>query len=150
MMTKDLISVVMSNYNTDELYLRASIESILNQTYKNFEFIIVDDCSSDNSVSVIESYDDKRIKLIKNPKNMGLTKSLNIAIKAAKGEFIARMDADDISLPQRFEKQVEFLTQNPEYIACGTAIKILGSHKEGKIISRTIPDVETFRIYLLF
>ncbi len=149
-MTKDLISVVMSNYNTDELYLRASIESILNQTYENFEFIIVDDCSTDNSLNVIESYSDKRIKLIKNKQNMGLTKSLNIAIKEAKGEFIARMDADDISLPQRFEKQVEFLTSNHKYIACGTAIKIIGGHKEGKIIHRTIPDIETFRIYLLF
>ncbi len=149
-MTKSLISVVMSNYNTDESYLRASIESILNQTYKNFEFIIVDDCSTDNSVNVIESYTDKRIKLIKNKENMGLTKSLNIAIKSAKGEFIARMDADDISLPQRFEKQVEFLTHNPEFIACGTAIKIIGGQKEGKIIRRTIPDIETFRIYLLF
>ncbi len=149
-MTKDLISVVMSNYNTDEAYLRASIESILNQNYKNFEFIIVDDCSSDNSVSVIESYSDKRIRLIRNQKNMGLTKSLNVAINDAKGEFIARMDADDIALPQRFEKQVDFLRKNPEHIACGTAIKILGSHKDGKIISRTIPDVETFRIYLLF
>lgn len=149
-MTENLISVVMSNYNTDELYLRASIESILNQTYENFEFIIVDDCSCDNSVAVIESYGDKRIKLIKNKENMGITKSLNIAIKAAKGEFIARMDADDIALPQRFEKQVEFLTQNPEYIACGTAIKILGGNQDGKIIHRTIPDIETFRIYLLF
>lgn len=149
-MIKDLISVVMSNYNTDELYLRASIESILNQTYENFEFIIVDDCSANNSIEVIESYNDKRIKLIRNKKNMGLTKSLNVAIKAAKGEFIARMDADDIALSERFKKQVEFLKQNPEYIACGTAIKILGGHKEGKIIRRPITDNESFRIYLLF
>ena len=149
-MTKDLISVVMSNYNTDESYLRASIESVLNQTYENIEFIIVDDCSNNNSVNVIESYSDKRIKLIKNPKNMGLTKSLNIAIKIANGEFIARMDADDISLSQRFEKQVEFLRSNPEYIACGTAIKIIGGPEEGKIIYRNIPDIETYRIYLLF
>ncbi len=149
-MTKDLISVVMSNYNTNELFLRASIESILNQTYENFEFIIVDDCSTDNSVDVIESYNDKRIKLIKNKENMGLTKSLNIAIRAAKGEFIARMDADDISLPQRFEKQVEFLKQNPEYIACGTAIKVFGGQEKEKIICRTIPDIESFRIHLLF
>lgn len=149
-MTKDLISVVMSNYNTDESYLRASIESVLNQTYENFEFIIVDDCSTNNSVAVIESYSDKRIKLIKNKENMGITKSLNIAIKSASGEFIARMDADDISLSQRFEKQVEFLKLNPKYIACGTAIKIIGGYEDGKIICRTIPDNETFRIYLLF
>ena len=149
-MTKDLISVVMSNYNTDEFFLRASIESILNQTYENFEFIIVDDCSTNKSVDVIKSYNDKRIKLIQNPQNMGLTKSLNIAIRNANGEFVARMDADDISLPERFEKQIEFLKLNSEYIACGTAIKIIGGDKEGKIIYRPIPDIETFRIYLLF
>ena len=149
-MTKDLVSVIMSNYNTDETYLRKSIDSILSQTYENFEFIIVDDCSTNNSVEIIESYNDCRIKLIKNEQNIGITKSLNIAIKNANGEFIARMDADDISLAQRFEKQVEFLTRNPEYIACGTAIEIIGSHEEGKIIYRKIPDIETFRIYLLF
>lgn len=149
-MTKNLVSVIMSNYNTDESYLRTSIESILNQTYKNFEFIIVDDCSTNNSVNIIESYGDKRIKLIKNKENIGLTKSLNIALKSADGEFVARMDADDISLPQRFEKQVEFLKLNPKYIACGTAIKIIGGREEGKIICRTIPDIEAFRIYLLF
>lgn len=150
MMTKDLISVVMSNYNTEEAYLRAAIESVLNQTYENFEFIIVDDCSTNNSVDVIESYKDNRIKLIKNKKNMGITKSLNVALRNASGEFVARMDADDVSLSQRFEKQVEFLAKNPEYIACGTAIKIIGGQDEGKIIHRTIPDIETFRIYLLF
>ncbi len=149
-MTKDLISVVMSNYNTEETYLRTAIESVLNQSYKNFEFIIVDDCSTNNSVDIIESYDDARIKLIKNKENMGITKSLNVALRNASGGFVARMDADDISLPQRFEKQVEFLSQNPEYIVCGTAIKIIGGQKEGKIIHRTIPDIETFRIYLLF
>ena len=149
-MTKDLISVVMSNFNTDESYLRASIESVLNQTYENFEFIIVDDCSTNNSVDIIETYKDSRIRLIKNKENLGLTKSLNVALEVACGEYIARMDADDICLPQRFEKQVEFLSHNPEYIACGTAIKVIGGQQEGKIIHRIIPDIETFRIYLLF
>ena len=68
--------------------------------------------------------------MIKNKENIGLTKSLNIALKSADGEFVARMDADDISLPQRFEKQVEFLKLNPKYIACGTAIKIIGGREE--------------------
>lgn len=149
-MIKDLISVVMSNYNTDEAYLRTAIESVLNQTYKNFEFIIVDDCSTDNSLEIIKSYKDERIVILENEENMGITKSLNRGLRVAKGEFVARMDADDICLPERFEQQVEFLTRNPEYIACGTAIEFIGGQKEGRIICRTIPDIETHRIYLLF
>lgn len=149
-MTKDLISVIMSNYNTEESYLRSAIDSVLNQTYGNFEFIIVDDCSTDNSLEIIKSYKDERIVILENEENIGITKSLNRGLRVAKGEFVARMDADDICLPERFEKQVEFLTRNPEYIACGTAIEIIGEHKKGKIICRTIPDIETFRIYLLF
>jgi len=150
MMTKNLISVVMSNYNTEDAYLRTAIESVLNQTYENFEFIIVDDCSTNNSLEIIKSYKDERIIVLENEKNIGITKSLNRGLKIAKGEFVARMDADDICLPERFEKQVEFLSRNPEYIACGTAIEIVGGNKEGKIIHRNIPDIETFRIYLLF
>jgi len=149
-MTKNLISVVMSNYNTEDAYLRTAIESVLNQTYENFEFIIVDDCSTNNSLEIIKSYKDERIIVLENEKNIGITKSLNRGLKIAKGEFVARMDADDICLPERFEKKVEFLSRNPEYIACGTAIEIVGGNKEGKIIHRNIPDIETFRIYLLF
>ena len=94
----------MTNYNTPEEYLRQAIDSILDQTYKNFEFIIVDDASTDNSLSVIESYKDKRVITLKNEENIGLTNSLNRALEVCKGEFIARMDSDDISEPIRFEK----------------------------------------------
>ena len=150
---KDLISVIMSNYNTDEEYLRAAIESVLNQTYENFEFIIVDDCSTNNSIEVIESYRDSRIRLIKNEENLGLTKSLNVALKTARGQYIARMDADDVCLPQRFEKQVLFLSQNPEYIVCGTAAEFVGvwqKYNSKKVIFREIPEKEEYRIRLLF
>ncbi|MBO5360740.1 MAG: glycosyltransferase family 2 protein [Clostridia bacterium] len=150
---KDLVSVIMSNYNTDEEYLRASIESVLNQTYENFEFIIIDDCSTNNSVEIIESYRDSRIRLIKNKENLGLTKSLNVALKVARGEYIARMDADDVCLPQRFEKQVLFLSQNPEYIVCGTAAEFVGvwqKYNSQKVIFRKIPEKEEYRIRLLF
>ena len=102
-----LVSVVMPNYNTEEEYLRSAIESILNQTYSNFEFIIIDDGSTNDSVSIIESYDDERIVLIKNTENQGVTRSLNIALDHCKGDYIARMDSDDVSFPNRFEKQVE-------------------------------------------
>ena len=150
---KDLVSVIMSNYNTDEEYLRASIESVLNQTYENFEFIIIDDCSTNNSVEIIESYRDSRIRLIKNKENLGLTKSLNVALKVARGEYIARMDADDVCLPQRFKKQVLFLSQNPEYIVCGTAAEFVGKwqkYNSQKVIFRKIPEKEEYRIRLLF
>lgn len=107
-----LISVVMSVYN-GEKYLVEAIESILNQTYKNFEFIIVNDGSKDNSVEIIKNYmkKDNRIVLI-DRENKGLPYSLNEGISIAKGEYIARMDADDISMPKRFEKQIDFMQKN--------------------------------------
>ncbi len=150
---KDLVSVIMSNYNTPEEYLRASIESILNQTYQNFEFIIVDDCSTDNSLSIIESYTDDRIKIIRNSQNLGITKSLNRALAVARGEFVARMDADDISLETRFAKQVEFLKNHPNHIVCGTGVRLIGDWQtkhNDEFVCRLIPDKETYQIHLLF
>ena len=132
-----LISVIMSVFN-EEKYLQESIESILNQTYKDFEFIIVNDGSFHGTGEILRSYKDPRIRLINNEKNIGLTKSLNKAIKIAQGEYIVRQDADDISLPQRLEKQVEFLEKNPE-------IKVLGTFgykidKYGDILTKqTLP-----------
>ena len=104
------ISVAMGVYN-GEKFISEAIESILNQTYADFEFIICDDGSEDHSVDIIKRYMklDKRIVLLQNEKNLGLAASLNRCILVAKGEFIARMDADDISLNDRFEKQVIYL-----------------------------------------
>ncbi len=150
---KPLISVIMSNYNTSEEYLRASVESVLSQNYENFEFIIVDDCSTDNSLEIIKSYTDKRITILVNEQNLGITKSLNRGLSAAKGEYIARMDADDICLPERFEKQVEFLRKNPQVIACGTGVELIGDWQERhskQYLCREIPERELFGIYLLF
>lgn len=150
---KGLISVIMSNYNTPEEYLREAIESILNQTYSDFEFIIVDDCSTDNSLDIIESYNDPRIVLIKNEENMGLTKSINRAIQAAKGEFLARMDADDISLPERFQKQINYMAEHPSLLVCGTWGELFGSGSgkyANKLIEKTVPEKDTFQINLLF
>lgn len=150
---KGLISVIMSNYNTPEEYLREAVESILNQTYSNFEFIIVDDCSTDKSLEIIESYKDPRIFIIKNEVNMGITKSLNRALKAATGEFVARMDADDICLPERFEKQVKFLKQNQEVIVCGTWVELFGNGADAyneKYSRKILPEKELLQINLLF
>lgn len=110
-----MISVIMSTYKEDEKLLRESIESILNQSYKNFEYIIILD-NPDNDVhkSVIEEYalKDDRIHFYINEKNMGLTDSLNRGLSLCHGEYIARMDADDISLPDRLERQMKYLEKN--------------------------------------
>lgn len=109
------ISVLMAVYNESETYLRAAMESILNQTFSNFEFIIVNDCSDAATVRILNEYvlSDNRIVLIDNKKNIGLTKSLNKALKKAKGKYIARMDSDDISIKERFEKQFFYMERHP-------------------------------------
>lgn len=118
---KPLVSVVMPVYNSEK-YIKESIDSILAQTYSNFEFIIVYDKSTDKTLDIIKSYQDERIKII-NGDNCGLAAALNKGILSSKGKYIARMDSDDISLPERFEKQVEYLENNPE-------ISLLGSWQE--------------------
>ncbi len=114
MITKPEISVLMSMYNEQSLYLHQSIKSIINQTFTNFEFIIINDSSNKQTSSILKNYaqKDARIVLLKNKKNVGLTKSLNIGIKKARGLFIARMDSDDISLPHRLTEQISYLKNN--------------------------------------
>lgn len=110
-----MISIIMSTYKEEENLLRESIESILNQTYKDFEFIIILDYPDNNlHKKIIEEYSkiDNRIRFFVNEKNLGLTGSLNRGLSLAKGEYIARMDADDISLPYRLERQLEYIKKN--------------------------------------
>ena len=106
------ISVIMSVFNGSK-FLADAIQSILNQTFKEFELIIIDDGSTDNSLNIIRSFEsgDSRIKVI-SKLNEGLAKSLNAAISASQGDFIARMDADDISYKNRLEKQYEYMQKN--------------------------------------
>ena len=106
-------------------FLIKSVASILRQTHRNFELIIVDDASTDDSANYIKGLKDKRVRLITNKKNLGLAESLNIAIKSAKGEFIARMDADDVSLPNRLKEQVFFLNKHPKIDLCGTWVDLI-------------------------
>jgi glycosyltransferase involved in cell wall biosynthesis len=103
----------MSVYN-EETYLAESIKSILNQTFNNFEFLIIDDCSTDKTKTILEIYakKDRRIKLFFNTENMGLTENLNKLILLSKGQYLARMDADDISFSTRFEEQYKLITSN--------------------------------------
>lgn len=117
------ISVVMPVYNTQEEYLREAIESILNQTFNDFEFIIINDCSTDENVEkIICSYNDERIIYLKNEQNMGVAATLNVGLEHASGKYIARMDADDVSFENRFEVQHKFLEENPQYQLCSTRI----------------------------
>lgn len=122
------ITVIMPIYNCD-LYVKEAIDSILNQTFSDFEFIIIDDASTDNTVSIVKKYNDLRIKLIEKEKNSGYTNSLNYGLSIAKGEYIARMDGDDISFPERFEKQIDFLDKNLDVVVCGSFFKIIGTDK---------------------
>lgn len=119
------ISVIMSVYN-GESYLKDSIDSILNQTFNDFQFIIVNDNSNDSSKEIILSYADERIIYLENKQNIGLASSLNKAIKKAKGIFIARMDDDDIAYADRFRLQVDFLESNPKIGIVGTYANLIG------------------------
>ena len=116
-----LVTVLMSVYNCEE-YLKAAIDSILSQTFTDFEFIILDDGSSDGSVKIVKDYEsrDSRIVLIQNDINLGLAASLNKGILAAKGKYIARQDADDLSAPNRLALQVEYAIANPDVDVIGT------------------------------
>jgi glycosyltransferase involved in cell wall biosynthesis len=119
------ITVLMPVYNC-ELYVREAVESILNQTYTDFELLIIDDASTDTTASIVRTYNDSRIQLIEKPVNTGYTNSLNQGLKIAKGKYIARMDGDDSCKPDRFSKQVAYLNAHPETVLCATAFKVIG------------------------
>ncbi len=111
-MTK--ISVLMPVYKTPEKYLREAIESVLNQTFTDFEFLILDDCPEDNRQEIVMSYKDERIKYLQNDSNMGISASRNKLIDLSHGEYLAVMDHDDICLPDRFSKEVDYLDKHPK------------------------------------
>lgn len=120
------VTILMGVYN-GEKYLQPSMESMLAQSFSDFEFLIINDGSTDRSKEIIQGYTDSRIRYIENEQNLGLSATLNKGIELADGEYIARMDCDDISLPQRLEKQVAFLDQHPEVGIVGTWAQVLGS-----------------------
>ncbi len=132
------ISVLMSVYN-GEKYVANAVDSILNQTYTDIEFIVIDDGSSDTTLKILAEYKDPRLKLI-GQKNVGLTKALNRGIKIATGEYLARQDADDVSSPRRFEEQVAFLDSNPRCALVGTLARIIDEDGEQIGIKRTAAE----------
>ena len=117
------VSVIMPAYNAEK-YIKEAIDSILAQTFGDFEFIIINDCSKDATEEIILSYLDPRIVYIKNEKNLRVARTLNKGLAVARGEYIARMDADDISLPERFQKQVDYLDAHPEIAVLGTNVEL--------------------------
>jgi len=118
------VSVIMPVYNA-EPFVGQALKSILDQTFRDFELIIVDDGSGDRSREIVHSFHDERIVSIENGRNLGLTASLNVGLEKARGEFIARQDADDLSLPERLEKQVAFLDSHPTVGLVGCALTVI-------------------------
>ncbi len=121
-----LVSVIMPVHN-GELYLEEAIQSILDQSYTNFEFIIIDDASTDRSLEIIKSYSDPRIQILINRNNLGHHKSRNNGLHVAKGKYIAVMDADDIAYPNRLERQVLYMEQNINVGIAGSCARFVGS-----------------------
>ena len=138
-MTKDsntpLVSVVMCTYNTDR-FIAEAIDSVLTQTFRDFEFIIWDDGSTDNTREIVKSFRDNRIKYYYHD-NTGLGMALRLACAEARGKYIARMDSDDISLPERFAKEVGFLEKHPDYVLVSSAVYDVD--EGGKILGRVFP-----------
>lgn len=148
-LTRPAISVVMSTYNR-AAFLPRSIDSILNQTFKDFEFIIINDGSPDETAKVLSlfSVKDKRIRVITNEENKGLIYSLNKGLEEARGKYIARMDDDDIALPTRFEKQYAFMEQNPDFVVVGSWIGRPENGKKWGFHDETNPDKVKMMMYL--
>ena len=147
-MIQPLVSVIMPVYNCEK-YLREAIESVLSQTYKNIELVIVNDGSTDSSKEIILSFTDSRIRFFENERNSGIVFTRNKGLDEANGEFVATLDSDDIALPERIEKQTVFLTTNPEYGMCGTFYYAIDSY--GKFIKEiryptNYRDIATFMI----
>ncbi|MCY9667095.1 glycosyltransferase [Paenibacillus alginolyticus] len=139
------VTVLMPVYNVS-LYIDESISSILQQTFQDFEFLIIDDGSTDGTLEKIQKYHDSRIKLIVHSTNMGLVESLNQGISLSTGDYIARMDGDDVSLPRRLERQVAFMDLNQHIGVCGGQAQFMGKNQ----ITRAPLSHEEIRCFQLF
>ena len=135
----------MPVYNAEK-YLNETIDSILDQTYDDFEFLIIDDGSTDRSLQILNSYNDPRIKVFKNEKNIGYIQTLNKLLELAKGEYIARQDNDDISFPNRIEKQVHFLNNNVDIGLCGTNAYVFGNKKKKTMMPICDNEIRAYMI----
>jgi glycosyltransferase EpsE len=138
--TKSFVSVIMSSYNSINT-IEEAIESIINQTYKNLELLIMDDCSEDGSFEKIDYYKNKfeNIRVFRNKKNLGLTKSLNLLIENSSGEYIARQDADDLSFKKRIEEQVKEMNKH-DLDFCTTRALVKNTRKKIPGVSYFVPS----------
>lgn len=132
------VSVVTSVYNCEK-YIAETIESVINQSFEDWEFIIINDCSKDKSGEIIKRFDDKRIRFIDNQSNQGQCNNLNRGISMARGQYIARLDHDDICYPDRFIKQVEYMDAHPEIVLCGSWMDFW---ENGRISKRECPKIK--------
>lgn len=126
MNVKARVTVLMPVYNVEK-YVQVAIESILNQTFKEFELLILDDCSTDKTAEIVKSFEDPRIRYVKHEKNLGLAENLNRGVELADTEYLARMDGDDISVSTCLEKQITFLDAHPEIGVCSTGFQFFGT-----------------------
>ncbi len=138
MVMNPLVSILVPVYNTAP-YLREAIDSMLDQTFADFELIVLDDCSPDNAEEILDTYNDPRIVRYKGEKNVGLSNVLNVGIGMARGKYIARMDSDDISLPQRLQVQVDYLEKHPDVDLVSVGMRLFGA-KEGTWIREINPE----------
>jgi glycosyltransferase involved in cell wall biosynthesis len=143
------ISVVLAVYN-GEKYLKEAIDSILSQTFSNFEFIIINDGSTDSTPDIISSYGDSRVLCFNNAINKGLIYSLNKGLSESRGKYLARMDADDISLPQRLQLQYDYLEAHPDVGICGSNVEAFFNTKQKSVIIRFPETDKLIRVFTFF
>ena len=148
MNNEPMISVLMGVYNTRQSDLETSIETILNQTYSDFEFIIINDGSTNNAEDVILSYKDDRIRYYKNETNMHIIASMNKGLKLCRGKYIARMDSDDFCDTTRLEKQVNFMESHPEIGVLGTYFQRVFTGENRTFMPLNPPDIKLYQRYV--
>lgn len=148
-MKKPAVSIIMPVHNADR-FLSAAVESMLSQTWTDFEFIIINDASTDKTITVLKRYKDKRIRLLQHCRKIGVAESLNIGLLLAKGEYIARMDGDDVSFPKRLETQITYLKMNPDVGLVGSAVELIDEHDASIGIKRLALHFEEVRHQLMY
>lgn len=147
---KPLISVIMAAYNAEQ-FIAASIDSVFSQTYDNWELIIIDDCSTDSTVKIVESYNSDKIVLLQNEKNRGPAFSRNRGLSSAKGDYIAILDSDDIALDDRFETQISQFLTNPKLVFTSGAASVIDQNgKDLNIIYSSPMDYQKLKLNVLF
>src|SRR3989344_285670 len=147
-MSTPLVSVIMPVYNS-ESFVKKSVSSVLNKTYRKFELIIVNDASTDKSLAIVKSFQDPRVKIINNVKQVGVAAALNRGLHFAKGRLIARMDADDIALRNRFSVKVKFLRKYPDVVLIGTWVTIINEQGRKIKIKKLPEDSQKIKSHIL-